>query len=279
MVQSRRCRHAVLVAFTILSAAAATAQQDATRKPRPAPRWPDGTINLGAPPGDTGTWEGAEPLATDPNHYEVRTGRALRPGRVHIDDLPLQPWARALVRLRHDRFLADEPYTRCKPSPGPRSFGTAYGVELLNVPGTGRAYLFMLGGTHSFRVIYMDGRSHPKHMTPTYFGHSIGWWDGDTLVIDTVAIGEGAWMDRHALPHTEQLHLVERLTRRDFTTLDYEVTVDDPGAYTAPWTSGYIKRWQPRTELFEYVCQENNYGPQLMVGVEDGEVRTSPVVP
>ena len=262
-----------------LCAAMAAAQGESGRPTRPAPRWPDGTINFGAPPGETGKWEGQEPLATDPNHYEARAGRP-RPGRIHIDDVPLQPWARAILRLRHDRFLADEPYTRCKPSAGPRSFGTAYGVELLNLPDSNQVYLFMTGGPHSFRVIHMDGRSHPTRLEPSYFGHSIGWWEGDTLVIDTVGFNEGAWMDRSAMPHTDRLHMAERLTRVDFDTLNYEVTIDDPGAYTATWTSGYTKRWEPGTELFEYVCQENNYAPQLMIGVDDGDRRGgSTVVP
>src|SRR5678816_2765430 len=122
----------------LLFATQAAAQDESARRARPAPRWPDGTINLGAPPGESGKWEGAEPLATDPNNYEAQLGRRLRPGRIHINDVPLQPWARALVEMRHARFLADEPYTRCKPSPGPRSFATAYGVELLHVPDSGR---------------------------------------------------------------------------------------------------------------------------------------------
>jgi hypothetical protein len=257
----------------LLVATLARAQQAPRRPARAAPRWPDGTINLGAPPGETGKWEGVEPLATDPNNYEAQIGRRLRPGRIHINDVPLQPWARALVALRHNRYLADEPYTRCKPSPGPRSFGTAYGVELLNAPGSDRIYLFLTGGSHTYRVIYMDGRTHPRDLQPSDLGHSIGWWQGDTLVIDTVGFNESAWMDRFAMPHTGQLHTLERVTRVDFNTLNYEVTIDDPGAYTAPWTSGYTKQWEAGTDLFEYVCQENNYGPQLMVGVEDGERR------
>jgi len=262
----------VVVLFAVCGSLA-VAQQRGGRPSRPAPRWPDGTINLGAPPGETGKWDGIEPLATDPNNYEARIGRALRPGRLHIDDVPLQPWARALVKVRHDRFLADEPYTRCKPSPGPRSFGTAYGIELLNVPGSDRIYLFTTGGPHPYREIFMDGRRHPQRIAPSDLGHSIGWWEGDTLVIDTVGFNESAWMDRFAMPHTDRLHTIERVTRVDFNTLNYEVTVDDPGAYTAPWTSGYTKRWETGTELFEYVCQENNFGPQLMIGVEDGERR------
>jgi hypothetical protein len=235
-------------------------------------------MNLGAPPGQIGMWDGGEPLTTIPSNYERPGGRP-RPGLVHLDEIPIQPWARALLDERHARFLADEPYTRCKPSPAARAFQTAYGVELLNLPGTGRIYLFQTGGAHSFRVIYMDGRSHPARAEPSYFGHSIGWWEGDTLVIDTIGFNEHAWIERWGLPHTERLHTVERVTRTDFNTLKYEITVDDPGAYTGPWTSGYTKRWSPGIEPFEYVCQENNYGPQLMIGTVGSDSRSSPIVP
>jgi len=246
-------------------------QPRATKPPAPAPRWPDGTINLGAPPGQTGKWEGNEPLVTDPDNYENRLGRAERRGRVHINDVPMQAWARALIKVRNERFLADEPYTRCKPSPAARALGTAYGIEFLNLPGSGRVYMFQTGGAHSYRTIYVDGRSHPAKIDKSYFGHSIGHWEGDTLVIDTVGFNESAWMDRFGMPHTDQLHTVERLTRLDFNNLDYSITIEDPGAYTAPWTSGYMKTWEDGTDLFEYVCQENNFGPQLMVGVEEGK--------
>jgi hypothetical protein len=270
----------LLACVLMLCAAAAHGQGRGSRSrpATPAPRWPDGTINLGAIPGETGLWDGAEPLATNPKNYETVAGRP-RPGLIDLKDVPLQPWAKAILDERHARFLADEPYTRCKPSPAARSFGTAYGIELLNLPGTDRIYLFQTGGAHSFRVIYMDGRTHPPNVAPSAFGHSIGWWDHDTLVIDTVGIDESAWLERWALPHTDRLHTIERVTRPDFNTLKYELTVDDPGAYTARWTSGYIKQWVPNQETFEYVCQENNYGPQMMVGVSGGETRTSTVVP
>ena len=271
----------LLVCALTLCAAEASAQgrRGGTPGPvAPAPRWPDGTINLGAVPGQTGLWDGGEPLATNPKNYETVAGRP-RPGMIDLKDVPMQPWAKALLDERHARFLADEPYTRCKPSPAARSFGTAYGIELLNVPGSDRVYLFQTGGAHSYRVVYMDGRAHPANVVPSAFGHSIGWWDGDTLVIDTVGIDESAWLERWAMPHTDRLHTIERVTRTDFNTLKYELTVDDPGAYTAAWTSGYTKEWTPNQETFEYVCQENNYGPQMMVGVEGGETRTSRVVP
>jgi len=277
MVSSARMRpffRSALAAVVVLCcAAAAMAQEKASKPARPAPRWPDGTVNLGAPPGETGSWDGEEPLATDPHNYETVLGRRPRPGHIAIDDVPLQPWARALIIERNARFLADEPYTRCKPSPAARSFGTAYGVELLNAPDTTEIYVLMIGGAHSYRRIYMDGRSHPADLSPSYYGHSVGHWDGDTLVVDTVGFNEDAWMERWGMPHTDRLHTIERITRTDFNTLDYQITIDDPGAYTATWTSGYTKRWQPGTDLFEYVCQENNFGPQLMIGVEDGDRR------
>jgi hypothetical protein len=109
---------------------------------------------------------------------------------------------------------------------------------------------------------------------PTYFGHSIGHWDGDTLVVDTVGYNENFWMNRDGMPHTDQLHTIERIRRPDFDTLDYTVTVDDPGAYTAEWTSGYTLGWE-KGELFEYMCQENNLSPESM----EGEHLFSPIAP
>src|SRR5262245_31504582 len=181
--------------LAMLSAPPVAAQARGGGAPRPAlptPRWPDGTINLGAVPGTTGLWEGAEPLATNPKNYESVGGRP-RPGLIDLKDVPLQPWAQALLDERHARFLADEPYTRCKPSPAARSFGTAYGSDLLNIPATDRIYLLQTGGAHSYRVLYLDRRTHPVKIDPGAFGHSIGWWEGDTLVIDTVGIDESAW--------------------------------------------------------------------------------------
>jgi hypothetical protein len=105
----------------------------------------------------------------------------------------------------------------------------------------------------------MDGRPHPKNVVPAYYGHSTGRWEGDTLVVDTVGFGETFWLDRYGFPHTEKLHMVERITRTDSITMKYEVTIDDMGAYTAPWSSGFYLFWDPGQELFEYVCQENNF--------------------
>jgi hypothetical protein len=246
------------------------------RQSRPAPRWPDGRINLNSPPGEKGLWGGSGRLAVNPRSYEPRTTVN---APIHIDNVPLQEWARAMVDYRHSNFLSDEPYTRCKPSPGPRLWTTAYGFEILDMPEQQRIFIVNIGGPHTFQTIYMDGRPHPPDLAPSYYGHSIGHWEGDTLVVDTIGFNERAWMNRDALPHTDRLHLIERLTRVDFTTLKYEVTIDDAGAYTKPWTTGFSLQWTAGTELFEYICQENNHGPELMVGAETAIDRSAPTVP
>src|SRR5215471_10367954 len=108
-----------------LSYAVLTAQTP--EPPRPAPRWPDGRIRLGSLPGEVALWGGSGRLAINPGSYEPRTTLN---APIHVDDVPLQPWARALLNYRHLNFLKDEPYTRCKPSPGPRLWTTAYGIEI-----------------------------------------------------------------------------------------------------------------------------------------------------
>src|SRR5215470_11128226 len=237
-----------------------------TTPPRPTPRLPDGRVNLGPPPGETGLWApaGIILVSVNPNSVNRAGANTHLPNNIKIEDVPFQPWARALHEAREAAFESDEPHTRCKPSGGPRQFITPYGVEFVDLPEEKRMYIFDIGGPHTFRIIYMDGRAHPKNLEPSYYGHSIGHWEKDTLVIDVVGFNERTWMSRDALPHTEQLHLIERLTRTDFNTMKYEVTFDDPGAYSAPWTSGFNFRWTAGSELFEYICQDNNHGPELM---------------
>jgi hypothetical protein len=172
-----------------------------------------------------------------------------------------------------------EPHARCKASGVARLFLTPYGVEFVELPELRRLYIFDIGGPHTYRTVYMDGRAHPARLEPTFYGHSIGWWEGDTLVIDTTGFNEGFWLDRDGLPHTEKLRTLERFTRTDFSAIRYELTVDDPGAYTAPWSGATTLRWEAGTELFEYVCQQANYADNLMVGQYTTVDRTTPIVP
>jgi hypothetical protein len=193
------------------------------------------------------------------------------------DQVPFQPWAKALFDEREKHEL--EPHARCKASGMTRQFLTPYGTEFVERTELQRIYIFDVGGPHTFRTIYMDGRSHPKSPTPSYYGHSIGWWEGDTLVVDTVGFNESFWWDRRGLPHTEQLHFVERFTRTDAQNMRYEFTVDDPGAYTKPYSGSLNIRASTGTELFEYICQQANYAHELMVGQAESVSRSTVTVP
>ena len=249
-------------------------QDDAIADPRPVPRGEDGHIHFEPTPGESGIWgrRSGGSLVTNPDSYEAaRTTGA----RVHIDDIPIQAWAKALTNYRHDVFLASEPYTRCKPAGGPRQLMSPYGLEIASIPDQQRILILNISNAQSYRIIYTDGRNHPENLRPSYFGHSVGHWEDDILVVDTVGMNEKSWMSRDGLPHTDRIHLVERFSRPTFDTVNYEVTIDDPGAYNAPWTSGFELGWQEEDEMFEYICQENNLSPESMLG--DG--RLSKITP
>ena len=192
-------------------------------------------------------------------------------------EIPYQPWTRAVAADRRVQEL--EPHTRCKASGFQRQFLTPYGAEIIEMPEIQRVFIFDIGGPHTFRTIYTDGRSHPKNLQPTYYGHSIGWWEGDTLVVDTVGYNEGFWIDRGVAPHTDALHTIEKFTRTDSNSIRYDLTIDDPGAYTKPWGGTMNLRLERNTELFEYVCQQQNYAHELMVGQFKTVDRTTLPVP
>jgi hypothetical protein len=254
--------------------AATTAPAAATEPAKPTPRGTNGKPILGTIPGETALWL---PAGGGGERLTAPDTATPSPDKLRVSEVPMQPWARALYDYRGENQL--EPHTRCRPSGGPRQFLTPYGVELLEMPSLQAIFIMDLGGPHTYRTIFMDGRAHPTAIVPSYYGHSTGRWDGDTLVIDTIGFNEKFWIDRLGTPHTEKLHMTEKLTRTDYNTMKYEVTIDDPGAYTRTWTSGFNLRWVANSELFEYVCQDNNYAPELMVGTQESVDRTSKIVP
>jgi hypothetical protein len=260
----------------------------AQKAARPTPRWPDGRARLSAPPGEKGIWQPngrpilAEP-ETDPTIKDGQGRGAFSgppfPGKPKESEVPFQPWARALYRYRETNLF--EPHTRCKPSGGPRQFITPGGVEFVDMPDLSTIYIVDQAGPYTYRIIYMDGRPHPKDLKPSYYGHSVGRWEGDTLVVDSVGFNERFWFERQGAPHTDQLHLTERFTRLDMNNMKIELTIDDPGAYTRTWTTGFFLRWTSgeATETIEYICQANNRAGVLMIGNEEGVDRSSPIVP
>jgi len=277
---------------------------------QPAPRTAAGHIILGNSPGQKGVWIGsnlgfcnsntvAAPPSLNPGATQQagqQAGAGQGGGRAGgagqgaaaaggfgrgaagpCTPVPYMAWTRAVSDDR--RRMQLEPHTRCKPSGGPRQWLTPYGAELVELPEAKVAYIFDIGGPHTYRTIYMDGRKHPEKLTPSFYGHSIGWWEGDTLVVDSVGFNEDFWIDRGQIPHTTQLHLIEKYTRTALDTMKYELTVDDPGAYTSTFTGTSTLRWESGTELFEYICQQENYAFTLMVGEGTKVDRTSPIVP
>ncbi|NOT28028.1 MAG: hypothetical protein HOP16_18240 [Acidobacteria bacterium] len=209
----------------------------------PTPRLPDGTVDL------NGLWVGGGAVG------DMERDGGLKPGEV-----PLLPAAKA---LRDSRKEPDEPYLYCMPQGAVRAQPYPWRF-VQNYTHKAATHLFKLeeGNIHSYRQIFMDGRKHPAELDPTWFGHSIGHWEGDTLVVDTIGFNDKFWFDRRGHPHTEQLHVIERFTRKDMGHMEIKITVDDPGAYSRPFTLTFNARLSnPGDELMEYVCQENNqYG-------------------
>jgi hypothetical protein len=234
---------------------------------RPAPRTADGRVSFSGTPDEVGNWEGstangAEPIYPTPED-DPRNGTDALPTNLSLERVPFQPWARALFDYRQRTYLKDEPHVRCKPSGVARFFHTPYGLEILDLPDSGEMIFVGVGSPHSWRVVDLRATEHPPLREPLRYGHSIGHWEGDTLVIDTIGFAASFWMNRLGLPHTEQLHTIERISRPNFDTLIYEVTIDDPGAYTKPFTGRWTitettaSKWIPGGEMFEYICQDS----------------------
>lgn len=245
----------------------AFAQAEVDELSRPTPRLPDGTVNLGPAPGETGHWDTGRGGALTENTVELDSFFLVDPA--DVDRVaPFKPWSRELFLARQANLGLHDPHPRCSGNGGPRTFDTPYGVDFVQDAARQRI-LILVGWSRRWREIHMDGRPHPDldTYTPTFFGHSVGHWDGDTLVIDTVGFNEKFWFTRKpmGMVHTESLHLVERISRRDYDTLRYEVTVDDPAAYTRPWTASWEVPWTDY-EIVEYLCTENNRDPAHFVG-------------
>jgi hypothetical protein len=239
-------------------------------EPRPTPRWPDRQPRLGAAQGgSTGYW--AYPSVT-----ALAEGNSAGKIAVPMDTwgllkniadapkvAPMQPWALQLYTERQKRFLQDDPmYLNCKPPGGSRQFQLAYGVQFVEDRDRKRIFVLIGSGNNNYRIINTDGRSHKGQVggddeNPLYYGRSVGQWEGDTLVVDTRGFNEDFWFTNGGLPHTDQLRLLERFSRPDFDTLKYDVTVEDPGAYTRAWSSSATLRWVAGEEMPRHLCQDN----------------------
>ncbi len=171
---------------------------------------------------------------------------------------PFTPLGKAAFAARRKTDSATDPEGLCLPPGVPRMMYTPYPMKIIQTPDT---FTFVFeGGAHVWREIPVAPRgwlTHPRDPNPTYLGDSIGWWEGDTMVIDSVGFNDRTWLDFAGHPHGEKLHVVERFTRLDTMTLEHIATIEDPDFYTQPWTVRITTGYQPQGKILEYICQEN----------------------
>jgi hypothetical protein len=213
----------------------------------PAPKLADGTPDL------SGVWLGGGASDAD-----IANPRSLKEGSKVI----MLPWAEALVKTRQSK---EDPEANCLPAGIPR--GSPYPWRMVQTPT--HYFLLFEGNIHSYRQIFMNAK-HPADPDPTWFGHSVGHWEGNALIIDTVGFNDKFWFDYVGHPHTEKLHTIERYVRTDEGHLAIEVTIDDPGAYTQPFTTVGRAQLMVGSELLEYICQENNQDLEKLDGPARG---------
>jgi len=213
-------------------ASAAFAQGDRFPKQPPRsgaiPRMIDGKPDL------SGVW--VRPRVVDPGSPEMR------------------PWAAALAQQRAAENLKDMPSTRCLPM----------GVSLLGpiltklIQASSVLVAIQEAPAGSTIQVFLDGRDHPRDLQPTWLGHSIGRWEGDTLIVDTTGFNDQSWLDGTGRPRTEKLHVIQRIHRVNFGRLEIETTIDDAGTFVKAWTTRTVSDLAAREEIQEFICNENN---------------------
>jgi len=215
------------------------------------PRTSDGTPNLKAPtprtadgnPDLSGIWH------ADDNRYNANL---LALGT----EAPMLPWAAELYKRRVDTIGYDRPGRFCMPHGVPDAMTVAgLPFKILQMPGV---TVVLFEEFHKYRQIHSDGRPLPADPDPAWYGYSIGRWESETFVVETAGFKEGSWLDNDGHPHTESLRTTERFRRTDFGSMTLDVTIDDPNAYSRPWTSQTIRFvLVPDTELLEHLCENN----------------------
>jgi len=226
----------------------------------PAPRTPDGKPDL------TGIWGLSCPVgnaivggfAGQPNVY-CATEVAIPPefgniGQALKDGLPYQPWAAELVKRTRADNRPNDPLTHCLPTGIVRLHVFPLFRKIVQIPGL----LVILNELNaSYRQIFTDGRPQPADPNPSWNGYSSGKWEGDTLVVETTGFRDGLWLDTGGSPLTDAARITERFRRVNYGTLKIALTIDDPKAYTRPWTIQVTQIIVLNTDLLDYVCLEN----------------------
>ena len=181
----------------------------------------------------------------------------------NLGQVPLQPWAEKVYKERRENLSKDDPEGHCLPAGVPRI--SPFLQKFVQTPTL--VVILDEGNVHSYRQLFLDGRGHPKDPEPLWMGDSVAHWEGnDTLVVDTAGFNDKTWLNGQGVPHTEQLHVVERYTRPDLGHMEAEITIEDPGAFTRPHTLKRTFVLRPTWEIKEYVCNEFNVDAEHLVG-------------
>jgi hypothetical protein len=262
-----------ILAATLLMMPALVSAQWLNYPTAGVPKNPDGTPNLTAPtprtadgrPDFSGIWDTPKNRPCPPggcpdqevSQEFVNFGWSLKGG------LPYQPWAAELVKARREQNGKDDPGSHCLPIGFLRQHTDAMYRKIIQLPGL----LVMLNERNaSFRQIFLDGRPLPVDPNPAWNGYSTGKWDGDTLVVETNGFHDGEWLDRSGSPLTSEAKVTERLRRVNYGQMEVDVTVDDPKAYTKPWTVKLPLVLVLNTELLDDNCLESEKDIPHLVG-------------
>jgi hypothetical protein len=221
------------------------------------PRNADGKVNLTGPTQKTA--DGKPDLSGFWMPVNFRLLLDMSAGRP--EDIPLQPWAAQVVQERIADNGKDHPGARCLPSGIPEKLSIPDGLKVVQTPDL---VVFLYESRTIYRQVFLDGRPLPKNAQPTWMGYSVGRWEGDTLVVETIGQNGKTWLDMRGLPTTEAIKVTERYTRPNIGTINIDVTIDDPKAYTKPWNVKIAWRLVPDTDLIESICEENNRAPGHM---------------
>jgi len=225
------------------------------------PRTPDGKPNLSAPAPKTA--DGKPDLTGLYDADSVRLFQNIA-ADFKAGEFPIQPWAAALAKEREQSNRKDDPYSHCLPPGIPRINSGNRPFKILQTPGL-MAILYETG--YVFRQIYTDGRPLPQDPQPSWLGYSVGKWEGDTLVVETIGFHGQNWLDGDkGHPQTDALHVTERFRRTDFGHLEIQSTVDDAKAYTKPFTVVQKLHLLPDSDLLENICNENEKDSTHLVG-------------
>jgi hypothetical protein len=243
------------------------------------PRNADGTPELTAPtprtsdgkPDFSGMWLTGDGRPCDARNETFQVcGSELPMSRYGINmgtgregGLPYQPWAAQQVKAEIEQHSLHDPHARCMPDTFVRLYGLPHMQKFIQT----RGLLVMLYEMNAnYRQVFLDGRPFPDDPQPAWQGYSVGKWDGDTLVVDSMGFRDGLWLDMAGSPMTDAAKVRERIRRPDFGHLEVEITVDDARAYTRPWTVTLKQNIVLNTELVDEMCVENEKSTKHMVG-------------